>query len=257
MQMPSRAQNAQACGRTLPPLIAVIGCDGSGKSTVTQALQGWLEKQGPTRICHLGKQSGNIGRAIARLPVLGGRLDKSIHTKAQKAQSGAGPQWPEALVIWLFSMRRVRRFARMMALRRQGFTIIADRFPQLGVPGPMDGLGLAGARRGGAVGLLARHERHCYEAMVANRPDLVLRLNVSLEVALARKPDHRPSSLARKIGDVPKLQFEGAPIIDIDAHQPLADVLAQAKSAISALLSGVPVQSTETSHTGDLADTAI
>lgn len=217
---------------TLPPLIAVIGCDGSGKSTVTEALRAWLEERQPVQICHLGKQSGNIGRRIARLPLLGGKLDKSIHAKARKAQTDKGPGLLAALVIYAFSMRRVRRFHRMMRLRREGNAIIADRFPQLGVPGPMDGLGLASAGRSGLVGLLACSERRRYEAMVVNRPDLVIRLNVSLDVAVARKPDHRLSSLARKIADVPLLTFEGAPIVEIDAEQPLAEVLMLAKAAI-------------------------
>ncbi|WP_159982550.1 MULTISPECIES: nucleoside triphosphate hydrolase [unclassified Novosphingobium] len=217
---------------SLPPLIAVIGCDGSGKSTVTEALQQWMDARVPTKICHLGKQSGNIGRWIARLPLLGGKLDKSIHAKAQRAQTDKGPGLLAALVIFVFSMRRVRRFRRMMRLRRAGNAIIADRFPQLGAPGPMDGLGLAQARRSGMVGLLARSERRQYESMVANSPDLVLRLNVSLDVAVARKPDHRFSSLARKIADVPRLTFEGAPIVEIDAEQPLEQVLAQARTAI-------------------------
>lgn len=217
---------------SLPPLIAVIGCDGSGKSTVTEALQQWMDVRVPTKICHLGKQSGNIGRWIARLPLLGGKLDKSIHAKAQRAQTDKGPGLLAALVIFVFSMRRVRRFRRMMRLRRGGNAIIADRFPQLGAPGPMDGLGLAQARSSGMVGLLARSERRQYEGMVANAPDLVLRLNVSLDVAAARKPDHRFSSLARKIADVPRLTFEGAPIVEIDAEQPLEQVLAQARAAI-------------------------
>ena len=219
---------------TLPPLIAVVGCDGSGKSTVTEALCAWMNESRPTRICHLGKQSGNIGRAIARLPLLGGKLDKSIHAKAQKAQTDKGPGVLAALVIYLFSMRRVIRFGRMMRLRREGFAIIGDRFPQLGVPGPMDGLGLASSMEApGLVGLLARAEHRRYAAMVANRPDLVLRLNVSLDVAVARKPDHRLSSLARKIADVPRLTFEGAPIVELDAELPLEQVLAQARAAIA------------------------
>jgi len=217
---------------SLPPLIAVIGCDGSGKSTVTEALREWMDARQPTRICHLGKQSGNIGRQIARLPLLGGRLDKSIHAKAQRAQTDKGPGLLPALVIYVFSMRRVVRFRRMMGLRRTGHAIIADRFPQLAVPGPMDGLGLASARPSGLVGMLARSERRRYEAMVACVPDLVIRLNVSLDVAVARKPDHRLSSLARKIADVPRLTFEGAPIAEIDAEQPLDLVLEQAKAAI-------------------------
>ncbi len=217
---------------TLPPLIAVIGCDGSGKSTVTQALRLWLMDKGPTCYCHLGKQSGAIGRKIAQLPLLGRRLDKSIHSKAQKAQTEKGPGLVAASIIYLFSMRRVRRFARMMALRRNGNAIISDRFPQIAVPGPMDGLGLANAAHDGFVGFLARRERKRYEAMVVHAPDLVIRLNIPLDVAIARKPDHRFSSLARKISDVPRLTFQGAPIVEIDAQQPLETVLSQARNAI-------------------------
>lgn len=217
----------------LPPLIAVVGCDGSGKSTVTHELQQWMNTRTPTRVCHLGKQSGNIGRRIARLPLLGGKLDKSIHAKAQKVQTDKGPGLLAALVIYAFSMRRVRRFRQMMRLRAEGNAIIADRFPQLGVPGPMDGLGLASARQTGLVGMLARAERRRYAAMAAYAPDLVLRLNVSLDVAMARKPDHRVTSLARKIADVPLLSFEDAPIVEIDAEQPLEVVLAHARAAIA------------------------
>jgi len=221
---------------TLPPLIAVVGCDGSGKSTVTEALCAWMNEDRPTRLCHLGKQSGNIGRRIARLPLLGGKLDKSIHAKARGAQTEKGPGLLAALVIYVFSMRRVRRFNRMMRLRRAGHAIVADRFPQVNLPGPMDGLGLAAAPRSGLIGLLARSELRHYRAMAETRPDLVLRLNVSLEVAIARKPDHRESSLARKVADVPRLTFEGAPIVEIDAEQPLEQVLAQAKAAVFARL---------------------
>lgn len=220
----------------LPPIIAVVGCDGSGKSTITEALQNWLAKARPTVVCHLGKQSGNIGRAIARLPFFGNRLEKSLHEKAQTAQSDQGPGLAATLGIYVFTIRRVRRFRRMMRLRQAGNTIIADRFPQLDLPGTMDGLGLSNARSTGLVGWFARRERHHFEAMVANRPDLVIRLNVSLDVAHARKPDHRRAALARKIEQLSHLTFEGAPIVEIDAEQPLATVKATAEAALAAFL---------------------
>lgn len=220
----------------LPPLIAVVGCDGSGKSTVTQELEAWLNTRQPTVTCHLGKQSGNIGRVIARLPLLGRRMDKSIHATARKAQGADGPGFLAALVIYAFALRRARRFARMLRLRGQGHAIIADRFPQIAVPGPMDGPGLATARTSGLVGLMAASERRMFARMASHPPDLVLRLNVSLEVAMARKPDHRVTSLARKIEDVPRLRFGDAPIVELDAHEPLATVLARAKMAVNELL---------------------
>ena len=225
----------------LPPLIAVIGCDGSGKSTVTEALRTWLGERGPVQICHLGKQSGNIGRQIARLPLMGGRLDKSIQTKARKAQADGGPGVVAAMVIYAFSMRRVLRFRRMLRLRAAGHAIVADRFPQLARPGPMDGLGLAHASRTRLVGLLAKAELRRFQVMTATVPDLVLRLNVSLDVAVSRKSDHRVTSLARKIADVPHLAFAGAPIVELDAEQPLEGVLEQAKAAIDARLSELAV----------------
>lgn len=219
-----------------PPLIAIVGSDGSGKSTVGAALLEWMRERRPTELHHLGKQTGNIGRAIARWPVVGPGLDRRIVGKAGGARGGNGPGLFTALVIYAFSMRRVVRFRRMLAARRRGIAILADRFPQTGVPGPMDGLGLAAAASGGIRRMLAKRERAQYEWMERHPPDLVLRLNVDLATALARKPDHRPSSLATKIADVPRLTFNGAPIVDLDSTQPLDRVIEQAKAAIRPVL---------------------
>jgi thymidylate kinase len=217
-------------------MIAVVGCDGSGKSTVTQILQTWLAGVQPTVTCHLGKQSGNIGRALARLPLIGAGLERSIREKAKAAQTEKGPSLSTAVGIYAFTLRRVYRFRRMMRLRRAGNTIIADRFPQIERPGPMDGLGLGNARKTGLIGWLARSERRQFDAMVAHHPDLVIRLNVSLDVALVRKPDHREASLARKIADLSHLTFQGARIVDLDANEPLEEVEAKAKAAIAEML---------------------
>ncbi len=218
---------------SLPPMIAVVGCDGSGKSTVTALLGSWLAGFRPTVVCHLGKQSGNIGRSLARLPLLGPKLERSIYRKAKAAQTGTGPGLVTAVGIYAFAIRRERRFRRMMALRRAGHIIVTDRFPQVELPGPMDGVGLGNARPSGLVGWLARRERRKFDAMVAHPPDLVLRLNVSFDVAQARKPDHRASALARKIDDLSRLTFQGAPVVEIDADEPLENVEANARAAIA------------------------
>lgn len=217
----------------MAPLIAIVGTDGSGKSTVAAALLTWMEEQRPTRLHHLGKQTGHIGRAIARWPLVGRRLDKAIVKKAGVTPGSKGPDTLAALVIFAFSMRRVRRFRRMLADRRRGIAILADRFPQTAVPGPMDGLGLSRANASGLSQMFARRERQHYRWMEGFPPDLVIRLNVDLATALARKPDHRASSLKIKIDDVPRLTFGSAPIVDIDATRPLDEVIARAKAAVA------------------------
>lgn len=68
--------------------------------------------------------------------------------------------------------------------------------------------------------------------MASYKPDLVIKLNVDLDVACERKPDHKRESLARKIAITPQLTFGGAQLIDIDANQPLELVLVDAENAI-------------------------
>ncbi|MFC0409888.1 nucleoside/nucleotide kinase family protein [Roseomonas elaeocarpi] len=223
------------------PLIALVGSDGSGKSTVGAALLQWMQEQRPTELCHLGKQTGNMGRAIARWPIIGRRFHRKLTEKADKAREPKGPGTATALVMYLFSMRRVRRFRRMLRLRQQGIAILTDRFPQVEVPGPMDGLSLPStAAQPPLVRALARRERGHYQWMVSHRPDLVIRLTVDLATAIRRKPDHRERSLATKIADLARLRFNGAKVVDIDATQPLDQVLAQAKQAIGEVLAARP-----------------
>ena len=76
--------------RPAAPLIAVVGTDGSGKSTVGSALLAWMSEQYPTRLCHLGKQTGNWGRWIARIPVLGKRVDQKIVRQSSSVRTAKG-----------------------------------------------------------------------------------------------------------------------------------------------------------------------
>ena len=221
----------------LAPLIAIIGCDGSGKSTVSAEILNWVQGYGPAVAAHLGKQSGNIGRAIAQLPMIGGLLDKFIARKTDSTRAQREKKTPGllvALIIYAFSIRRLRRFKRMMAQRQQGLIIVTDRYPQLEFPGAYDGTGLSVAAPGNwFVRWLARRERVLYEWMTSYRPDLVIRLNVDLETACARKPDHRRELLRDKVAITPQLSFNGASIVEIDSTQPLANVFAATKSAIA------------------------
>jgi hypothetical protein len=67
-------------------------------------------------------------------------------------------------------------------------------------------------------------------------PDLVIRLNVDVETALARKPDHGADLLEAKVAVTPLLKFNGARIVDLDATMPYAEELALAKKAIADVL---------------------
>ena len=220
---------------SLAPLIAVVGCDGSGKSTVADALLAHIRRYGPAETCHLGVQSGQIGRRIARLPLIGALLDRKIANKSSRARDKHDkiPDPLTALVIYLFSLRRVRRFRRMLALRKRGIAVVTDRYPQTAVHGFFDGPGLTvAAATNPFVRMLARRELALYEWMTSFSPDIVIRLNVDVETALARKPDHRRESIEAKVAATPQLSFGGAPILDLSSLDPLTEVIAAAARAV-------------------------
>ncbi|EGM7734301.1 dTMP kinase [Escherichia albertii] len=215
-----------------PPVIAVIGSDGSGKSTVCEHLISVVKKYGAAERVHLGKQAGNVGRAVVKMPLMGKSLNKSIErNKVKTAKKLPGPI--PALVITAFVARRLLRFRHMLTCRQHGLIVLTDRYPQDQIPGAYDGTvfppNVEGSR---FVSWLANLERRAFHWMASYKPDLVIKLNVDLDVACERKPDHKRESLARKIAITPQLTFGGAQLIDIDANQPLEQVLVDAENAI-------------------------
>lgn len=224
-----------------PPMIAIIGCDGSGKSTVSEQVLLYASKYGPAALAHLGKQAGNVRRALARLPLIGcwfeWLISRKVATVNKSHAKNKTPGILPAIVMYAFAIRRVRRFRRMLALREQDLIIITDRFPQLDFPKAFDGPELSVEVEGNFIARwLARREHAAFEWMTSYKPDLVIRLNVDIDTACARKPDHIREALMKKIAITPQLTFQGAPIVEIDTAQPLEDVVSAANAAVADIM---------------------
>lgn len=219
----------------MAPLIAFVGCDGSGKSTLTTDLFKTVSDVRPTAISYLGLGSGAIGERIKHLPIIGRQVERRLAKKARQTRTRGEkiPGLATALVVYMFSLARLRRFNRMLKLRRAGVVVLTDRYPQTECPGFYDGPGLSAAvPKSRLVAGLARRERRLYDYMTAFRPDVVVRLNVDPATALARKPDHNADLLRKKVAVTPLLRFAGAPIIDLDATQPYAVVYRRAAQVL-------------------------
>ncbi|WBO21035.1 nucleoside/nucleotide kinase family protein [Sphingomonas abietis] len=223
----------------MAPLVAFVGCDGSGKSTLTTDLFKAVSDVQPTAVSYLGLGSGAIGERIKRLPIIGRHVERRLARKAAQTRT-RGEKIPglfTALVVYMFSLARLRRFNQMLKLRRAGVVILTDRYPQIEYPGFYDGPGLSAASpRSRLVFALARQERRLYEYMTSFRPDVVVRLDVDVDTALARKPDHRADLLRKKVEVTPLLRFAGAPIVDLDATLPYTVVYRQAAQILGSTI---------------------
>lgn len=241
LAMPSQVLPA----KTLARVIAVVGSDGSGKSTLTADLVDRLKADHPTAFIYLGQSSGNILRAIQKWPLIGPAIGRALLRKSERVHAAnkqstdknvikPPPDTLVALAIYLLSRWRYHKFQKVLAMNHQGILVIADRYPQAEVPGfYFDGPELTRNPGSSAIVVwLSRLEQKLYQRMASHIPALVIRLNVDAQTAHRRKPDHRLAMLQEKERVIPMLHFNGAPICDLDGRDDYPGVLDAALAAV-------------------------
>jgi thymidylate kinase len=117
-----------------------------------------------------------------------------------------------------------------LRLSQNGTIVLADRYPQAEAKGTYDGPSRLDIEGLGMLGrLLQSYEHSVYKKLMSTQPDLVIKLIAPVEVALERKPDHDPDSIAAKVELTRNIKFGGAPIVEIDAAKPLNEVLLEVR----------------------------
>lgn len=220
----------------LSGVIAVVGCDGSGKTRLVKDLVAALQRKRPAERRYMGLISGEAGDKIKALPIIGVALERYLAAKVRRAQDMKkkvpGPF--TATIMYLFSLWRVRQLRRLKQRADSGVLIIAERYPQAEMAGfHYDGPGIAVERSDNRlVRRLARREQKIYERMAEQRPALVIRLAIDAETAYSRKSDHPIDELRDKTENMPRIRYNGSRIFEIDARHPYDVVLETALKAV-------------------------
>ena len=225
-------------GSDLAPLIAVVGSDGSGKSTLSADLLAHIQQTRAAESGYLGLGSGEQGRRIGRWPIIGPPLHRFLDGIADRLREPGEPIPGVIAARYALNKSKKRRakFDALIEQRRAGKVIVTDRYPQIEVPGLHDGPILAGRATTPRLAAMQAEERALYAEMAAHRPTLVIRLHVDVDTVMARKPDHDRALIIRKVETVPSLAFNGATIVDIDATIAYEEELALATAAVDKAL---------------------
>lgn len=238
-------------GFTLPRggvVVAFIGADGSGKSTVVQAVNSWLGWRLEVLPLYLGFGDGKASWHRTSLQLLARAWIRSNPTRKDSAsaaattthsRSPAGPlERAKAIwrVLWAWSIVREKRARLQQAVRARnlGQAVICDRYPQSQVGELSDGPLLSRWNAGsGVFAAAARWEEAAYRTMETITPDLVIKLHVSPEVSARRKLDVSLESLRERVDTVRRLRFaRPTKVVEIDSNQPLEQVLLHVKRAV-------------------------
>jgi thymidylate kinase len=206
--------------------VAIVGVDGAGKSTAVREVAKCFSWRLVTRTIYMGNSKGIVSRLAAKLA---GRA------------SGRARELLLAARYLADARNRHRNFRAGRRAAAGGAVVIFDRFPleSIQIEGhSMDGARisdrLTGHTSNAVLRWMGEREQRLYREI--SLPDLLVVLQISPEVASARKPDHSKEMITKKCQAVSAIRREGLPLLEIDASRPLADVLGEIKLAVWRLL---------------------
>jgi thymidylate kinase len=223
-------------------VVAALGVDGSGKSTVTRELRRWLGSEVDVLPMYFGTGDGRPSLLLLPFKLLVPLISRMLPARPAGASHGnvataaPGPLYSALLMVWATVLAAEKR-RKLLAARRaasRGMVVIADRYPQNQLAGFNDGPLLP--RLPWAPRWMRRFEAGAYALAGQLPPDLVLKLATPAETLARREPTMDRGLIRERVRHLRLLAFPGARVVTVDASQPLEDVIRAAKAEVWRLL---------------------
>jgi len=223
-------------------MIALVGVDGSGKSTLSSALTEWLSWKVDTPFYYLGSKQPSLWTKWSYIFF---RMARRSH-RDYSAKFGKDNLVADILVnirqIFLAShylfvgYDRIWRYQSAKRKAANGSVVIFDRFP---FRAPLDGPEIYLIDDGSLNPIsryLSRVEKNLYQKF--EPVDLLILLNVDPKISIQRKPDHKWETIQAKNTALDMVQSNLTHRVgewnwtSIDTDHPFEDVLLRAKKLI-------------------------
>ena len=220
-------------------MIALIGGDGSGKTTSIDGLFEWLSREFEIKKIHMGKPPWSFTTIMVRGILKMGQLLGLYHffrEGSRQTLNTSSPAFPG--VPWLIRevctardrylvYRSGRRYA------TNGGLVLCDRFPisQIKImDGPQVERVTNGIKTNKLIRLLAGLERKYYGLIML--PDLLITLRLHPEISVQRKTNETADSVRARAGEIWNIDWSKTNAHIVDASKIKAEVLSDLKTII-------------------------
>ncbi len=230
-------------------IIAFVGIDGAGKSSVLKDIKKWLSDKVELKTWYMGTGDGKTTAYVSALKnagkaARGGKKGKRERDKERIYFLKAPVKYIKK-ILKLSLIGDVQRNNRkklliMNRLRMNGGISICDRFPQIETVGQNDGLKAIVYKDVLGDNPITRHfirkEEKCLSVVKSIKPDLIIRLTVDPKTGLSRKGDEiNEANIAahkRKMEELMSVSYQGVRIENIDTSMSYEDELLVIKKLI-------------------------
>ncbi|MDN6571046.1 MAG: hypothetical protein L0L22_08615 [Staphylococcus equorum] len=218
-------------------IIAIIGSDGSGKSTVIHSMKKTIERKLDVYIEYLG--SGDGKSSLLRAPMQVIKNLKKRNKETNKTVVSNFSKLSTTKVVWaiVLAFEKKNKLKRIWKAKARGMVVICDRYPQSEVLGINDGPLLFSWVNSDSKlkRKIARWEKGIYEQAKILKPDLIVKLLISPEIAIKRKPEENLDNINQKVKIIEEIKIPANNTIKIDASKPLERVLNDVYFKLSSL----------------------
>lgn len=203
-------------------IIAIVGSDGSGKSTQIKTLTKILKRKIDVESLYMGSNKGSRSRLRKCIENIDANVNKSRNQKKNSTQ-----RFVTMILALSVAWEKKNKIEKSSNFKKAGVFVICDRYPQTKTFGYNDGLLLHKKYFGTNnifIKQLLKYELKCYTSTKFQSPDIIFKL-IANPALLAKRRNMTLEEVVKKQEGIKSLEFKNhSKVVQVDANQTINEV---------------------------------